>query len=185
MNQTTEIAVFGGGCFWCIEAVFERLKGVISVMPGYAGGTTKDPTYAKVCTGTTGHAEVARIEYDPAQISYNELLSVFFATHDPTTLNRQGPDVGTEYRSVILYTTDDQRREAEAFISRLNNSDPRVRPIVTEVSPLITFYEAENYHREYYRNNSSAPYCQVVIDPKLEKLHNRFDALLKSSNITV
>jgi len=181
MNQTTEIAVFGGGCFWCTEAVFERLKGVISVMPGYAGGTTKDPTYAKVCTGTTGHAEVARIKYDPAQISYNELLSVFFATHDPTTLNRQGPDVGTEYRSVILYTTDDQRREAEAFISRLNNSDPRGKPIVTEVSPLITFYEAENYHREYYRNNSSAPYCQVVIDPKLEKLHNRFDALLKSS----
>lgn len=181
MNQTTEIAVFGGGCFWCTEAVFQRLKGVISVMPGYAGGTTKDPTYAQVCTGATGHAEVARIEYDPAQISYNDLLTVFFATHDPTTLNRQGPDVGTEYRSIILYATDDQRREAEEFISRLNNSDPRGRPIVTEVRSLTTFYEAENYHREYYRNNSSAPYCQVVIDPKLEKLHKRFDALLKSS----
>lgn len=181
MNRTAETAVFGGGCFWCTEAVFQRLKGVISVMPGYAGGTTKNPTYANVCTGTTGHAEVVRIEYDPAQISYNDLLTVFFATHDPTTLNRQGPDTGTEYRSIILYTTDDQRREAEAFISRLNNSDPKARPIVTEVCPLTTFYEAEHYHREYYRNNSSAPYCQVVIDPKLAKLHSRFNALLKSS----
>lgn len=185
MNQRTEIAIFGGGCFWCTEAVFEQLKGVISVMPGYAGGTTKDPTYKKVCTGETGHAEVVRIEYDPAQISYDDLLTVFFATHDPTTLNRQGPDVGTPYRSVILYTTDAQRRETEAFISRLNNSDPGGKPIVTEVRPLITFYEAEDYHREYYRNNSSAPYCQVVIDPKLEKLYKRFSALLKSSGITV
>jgi len=185
MNQGTEIAIFGGGCFWCTEAVFEQLKGVMSVMPGYAGGTTEDPTYEKVCTGETGHAEVIRIEYDPARISYNDLLTVFFATHDPTTLNRQGADVGTEYRSMIFYTTDAQRREAEAFIGRLNNSDPGGEPIVTEVRPLITFYEAEDYHREYYRNNSSAPYCQVVIDPKLEKLHKRFNALLKSSGITL
>jgi peptide-methionine (S)-S-oxide reductase len=185
MNQRTEIGIFGGGCFWCTEAVFEQLKGVMSVMPGYAGGTTKDPTYENVCTGESGHAEVAQIKYDPTQISYNNLLTVFFATHDPTTLNRQGADVGTEYRSVIFYTTEDQRREAEAFISRLNNSNPKGKPIVTEVSPLSTFYEAEDYHREYYRNNSSAPYCQVVIEPKLEKLRERFNALLKSSGVIV
>jgi len=151
------------------------------VAPGFAGGTTENPTYAKVCTGTTSHAEVSRVEYDPAQISYNDLLTVFFATHDPTTLNRQGADVGTEYRSIILYTSDEQRRQAEAFIKQLSASDPTGRPIVTEVRPLTKFYEAENYHHEYYRNNSSAPYCQVVINPKLEKLHKRFDALLKSS----
>jgi peptide-methionine (S)-S-oxide reductase len=184
MNQGAEIAIFGGGCFWCTEAVFEQLKGVISVTAGYAGGTTKDPTYEKVCSGETGHAEVARVEFDPAQIAYNDLLTVFFATHDPTTLNRQGADVGTEYRSVILYTTDDQRRAAEAFISWLNNSGPRGKPIVTEVSPLSMFYEAENHHQQYYRNNPAAPYCQVVIDPKLEKLHKRFNALLKTSGIT-
>jgi len=181
MSQRTEIAVFGGGCFWCTEAVFERLKGVLSIMPGYAGGTSKDPTYKEVCSGETGHAEVAQIKYDPAQISYDDLLAVFFATHDPTTLNRQGADIGTQYRSVIFFTTEDQRRQAEAFISRLNNSDPKGKPIVTEVRPLTTFYEAEDYHREYYRKNTYAPYCQVVIDPKLAKLQKRFDSLLKPS----
>jgi len=180
-NAQKEIAVFGGGCFWCTEAVFERLRGVISVMPGYAGGMIKNPTYRQVSTGKTGHAEVVRVEYDPAQISYGDLLAVFFATHDPTTLNRQGADVGTEYRSVILHTTDDQKRQAEAFIEDLNRSDPHGRPLVTEVAPLIEFYEAEHPHREFYRNNSSAPYCQVVIEPKLAKLHTRFTELLKSS----
>jgi peptide-methionine (S)-S-oxide reductase len=183
MNQKTEIAVFGGGCFWCTEAVFGQLKGVVSVMPGYSGGTVANPTYEQVCTGTTGHAEVTRVEYDPAQISYHDLLVVFFATHDPTSLNRQGADVGTEYRSVIFYTTDEQKRETEAFIAELNSSNPAGKRVVTEVVPLEAFYQAENYHQEYYRNNSFAPYCQVVIDPKLRKLHKQFSALLKSSTI--
>jgi peptide-methionine (S)-S-oxide reductase len=183
MDQKTEIAVFGGGCFWCTEAVFGRLEGVVSVMPGYAGGTLANPTYQQVCTGQTGHAEVTRVKYDPARISFNDLLVVFFATHDPTSLNRQGADVGTEYRSVIFYTTDDQKRAAEAMIAQLNDSDPAGKRIVTEVLPLDAFYEAEDYHQDYYRNNSLAPYCQVVIDPKLRKLHKQFSALLKSSEI--
>jgi len=184
MDQKTEIVVFGGGCFWCTEAVFAQLKGVVSVMPGYAGGTIANPSYEQVCTGKTGHAEVSRVEYDPAQISYNDLLLVFFATHDPTSLNRQGADVGTEYRSVIFYTTDDQRQAAEALINQLNSSDAAGKPIVTEVVPLKAFYQAENYHQEYYRNNSIAPYCQIVIDPKLRKLHKQFSALLKSPDTT-
>jgi len=183
MIHKTEIAVFGGGCFWCTEAVFGQLKGVAAVTPGYAGGTIANPTYEQVCTGNTGHAEVARVQYDPGQISYNDLLLVFFATHDPTSLNRQGADVGTEYRSVIFYTTDDQKRDAQALIGQLNNSDPEGRRIVTEVLPLNGFYEAESYHQEYYRKNSLAPYCQIVIDPKLRKLHKQFSALLKSSGI--
>lgn len=183
MDQKTEIAVFGGGCFWCTEAVFEQLKGVVSVMPGYAGGTIANPTYEQVCTGNTGHAEVSRVEYDPARISYNDLLVVFFATHDPTSLNRQGADVGTEYRSVIFYTTDAQRRDAQTLIDQLNSSDPADKRIVTEVVPLSAFYQAENYHQEYYRNNSLAPYCQIVIDPKLRKLHKQFSALLKTSTM--
>lgn len=181
MNQSTEMAVFGGGCFWCTEAVFEELNGVISVLPGYSGGTVKNPTYRQVCTGKTGHAEVVRVEYDPDRVSYRDLMTVFFATHDPTSLNRQGADVGTEYRSVIFYTTDDQQRQAEAFIEELNGSDPRGNPIVTEVSPLEAFYEAEDYHREYFRNNTALPYCQFVIAPKLSKLHKNFSDLLKSS----
>jgi peptide-methionine (S)-S-oxide reductase len=183
MNQGIETAVFGGGCFWCTEAVFGQLKGVVSVMPGYAGGTLANPTYEQVCTGNTGHAEVTRVEYNPAEISFNDLLTVFFATHDPTSLNRQGADVGTEYRSVIFYTTDDQKRDAEALIEQLNSSDPAGKRIVTEVVPLKAFYPAEKYHQEYYRNNSLAPYCQIVIDPKLRKLHRQFTALLKSSNM--
>jgi peptide-methionine (S)-S-oxide reductase len=179
MIEKTGIAVFGGGCFWCTEAVFERLKGVISVMPGYAGGSLSNPSYRQVCTGKTGHAEVVRVKYDPEQVSYEQLLAVFFATHDPTSLNRQGADVGTEYRSVIFYSSDEQKREAEKFIRELNDSDPKGRPIVTEVSPLTAFYEAEDYHREYYSNNSFAPYCQFVIDPKLQKLHSKFADLLK------
>jgi peptide-methionine (S)-S-oxide reductase len=181
MNQNTEIAVFGGGCFWCTEAVFEQLDGVTSVLPGFAGGTVKNPTYRQVCTGKTGHAEVVRVEYDPSRVAYRDLLTVFFATHDPTSLNRQGADVGTEYRSAIFYTTDDQKRQAEAFIAELNGSDSRGNPIVTEVTPLDAFYEAEDYHREYFRNNASLPYCQFVIAPKLTKLHKNFSDLLKSS----
>lgn len=177
-NSKTQVAVFGGGCFWCTEAVFEELKGVVSVKPGYAGGTMKNPTYEDVRTGETGHAEVIKIEYDPKTISYNDLLVVFFATHDPTTLNRQGADIGTQYRSVIFYTTEAQKKEAETFIEKLNESEPRA---VTEVRPLDAFYEAEEYHKKYYLNNTAAPYCRAIIKPKMEKLKTRFHGLLKSS----
>lgn len=182
MNSGLEIAVFGGGCFWCTEAVFGELKGVKSVMPGYAGGTSPNPTYESVCGGKTGHAEVIKIEYDPSQISYKDLLTVFFATHDPTAMNRQGADVGTQYRSVILYTTEEQKREAEEFILDLNQPAPDQKagkPVVTEMKPLDKFFPAENYHREYYQKNQDAPYCQVVINPKLKKLYKRFAKLLK------
>ncbi|HXD89815.1 MAG TPA: peptide-methionine (S)-S-oxide reductase MsrA [Candidatus Binataceae bacterium] len=178
MNKN-EIAVFGGGCFWCTEAVFDQLKGVVSVMPGFAGGTVPNPTYPQVCTGRTGHAEVARIEFDPAQISYRDMLEVFFATHDPTTLNRQGADVGTEYRSVIFYGSDEQKRAAEGCIAELTEAHAFHDPIVTEVQPLTAFYEAEDYHREYYRNNTFAPYCQFVIAPKLAKFRKKYSELLK------
>jgi peptide-methionine (S)-S-oxide reductase len=176
-----QIAVFGGGCFWCTEAVFEELKGVGAVMPGYAGGTVKDPTYDQVSSGETGHAEVTRVEYDPSQISYHDLLTVFFATHDPTTLNRQGNDVGTQYRSAIFYTTAEQKIEAEQFIKELTSQDPAGHPIVTEVMPLTVFYEAEDYHQQYFKLNASAGYCQVIIEPKVEKLQKQFAELLKSS----
>lgn len=177
-SSQAKIAVFGGGCFWCTEAVYGELKGVISVMPGYAGGTTANPTYEQVSSGNTGHAEAIRIEYDPSQISYNDLLTVFFATHDPTTLNRQGGDIGTQYRSIILYTDEAQKSEAESIIKKLNETGEKV---VTELRPLESFYEAEDYHRQYYLKNSSAPYCQLVINPKLEKLKDKFYGLLKES----
>ena len=171
----TEMIVFGGGCFWCTEAIFESLKGVLSVMPGYAGGTTKNPTYESIHSGTSGHAEVIKIEYDPALVSYNDLLTVFFATHDPTTLNRQGPDVGTEYRSAVFYTTEDQKNQTEQFIATLNESGPKV---VTQVQKLDIFYPAEEYERQYYKNNTESPYCQIVINPKMEKVRARFKELL-------
>ena len=174
----TEIAVFGGGCFWCTEAVFELVKGVVKVSPGYAGGTVSNPTYRQVCTGTTGHAEVVRVEYDPQAVTFRDLLQVFFATHDPTTLNRQGADVGTAYRSIILCTLPSQKADAEAFIRELQGSFPG-RPIVTEVEPLEAFYEAEDYHREYFRKNPLAPYCQIVIDPKLAKFRHHLASMLK------
>jgi peptide-methionine (S)-S-oxide reductase len=180
MTQTNHFAVFGGGCFWCSEAVFERLKGVVSVAPGYAGGKRPNPTYEQVCTGATGHAEVIRVEYDPAQISFRDLLTVFFATHDPTTLNQQGHDVGTQYRSIILYADEEQKREAESVIQELAASRQFRDPIVTEVTPLDTFYEAEKYHREYFRRNESQPYCQFVISPKVGKFQQRFRELLKA-----
>jgi len=178
MAGETQIAVFGGGCFWCTEAVMERLPGVVSVMPGYAGGHGKNPTYEQVCAGNTGHAEVVRIAFDPAQISFRDLLTVFFATHDPTTPNRQGNDVGTQYRSIILYATEDQKAEAKTFIQELAESGRFQKPIVTELTPLDAFHEAEPYHREYYRRNAGQPYCQFVITPKVGKLQERFRQLL-------
>jgi peptide-methionine (S)-S-oxide reductase len=180
-NNNTQVAVFGGGCFWCTEAVFEELRGVISVMPGYTGGTVHNPSYDAVCGGNTGHAEATRIEFDPAQISFKDLLTVFFATHDPTTLNRQGNDVGTQYRSAIFYSTPEQKTESEQFIKDLEASDPGGKPIVTEVTPLGEFYDAEDYHRQYYKNNPGAGYCQVIIEPKVQKMQEHFSALLKSA----
>jgi peptide-methionine (S)-S-oxide reductase len=180
----TEAAVFGGGCFWCTEAVFLELRGVQGVMPGYAGGRTKNPTYEEVCGGMTGHAEVIRIDFDPAEIGFRDLLTVFFATHDPTTLNRQGNDVGTQYRSTILYANEDQRREAEAFIKELNETKTFGRPVVTTVEPLRDFYEAEEYHRNYYAKNPYQSYCQYMIPPKLGKLQKNFKDLLKSHGKT-
>jgi peptide-methionine (S)-S-oxide reductase len=164
----TETADFGGGCFWCMEAVFERLPGVISVTSGFAGGTTENPTYQQVCTETTGHAEVTEIAFDPTKISYEKLLGVFWQAHDPTTLNRQGADEGTSYRSIILYR--DKKQQLEAEKSKLAAQNDFHNPIVTEIVPLKKFYKAEDYHQQYYDNNSNAGYCQVVIAPKLEKL---------------
>src|SRR3984957_8638759 len=173
MNTThkTEIADLGGGCFWCMEAVFERLPGVISVTSGFAGGTTENPTYEQVCTETTGHAEVTEIEFDPTKISYDKLLEVFWQAHDPTTLNRQGADVGTSYRSIILYR--DRKQELLAQKSKLAAQENFKNPIVTEIVPLTKFWPAEDYHQKYYDNNSNAPYCQVVITPKLNKLEDK------------
>lgn len=171
MNTTTnktELATFGGGCFWCMEAVFQRLPGVKSVTSGYAGGHTENPTYQQVCSGDTGHAEVIQIEFDPQKISYEKLLDVFWEEHDPTTLNRQGNDEGTQYRSIILYHDEAQRKAAEK--SKADAQKKFFRPIVTEIVPLKKFYPAEDYHRDYYNNNSNAPYCRFVIQPKLEKL---------------
>lgn len=180
MTNDPSFAVFGGGCFWCTEAVFERLKGVVSVRPGYAGGQLAHPTYEQVCSGRTGHAEVIRIEYDPKVVSFEDLLTVFFATHDPTTLNRQGHDTGTQYRSIILYADEAQKQVADAFIKELAKSGQFPQPIVTEVTPLGTFYEAEDYHREYYRRNEGQPYCQFVISPKVGKFQQKFRELLKA-----
>jgi peptide-methionine (S)-S-oxide reductase len=176
-----EIIVFGGGCFWCTEAVFKRFRGVRSVTPGYAGGTTPTPTYGAVSSGRTGHAEVIRIEYAPAEVALRTLLTVFFATHDPTTLNRQGGDVGTQYRSIILYTTPAQREEAEAFIRELEASSGEGGHIVTEVQPLADFYEAEEYHRDYFARNPDQAYCSIVINPKIEKVQKQFAELLQTA----
>ncbi|HEY5233463.1 MAG TPA: peptide-methionine (S)-S-oxide reductase MsrA [Verrucomicrobiae bacterium] len=167
-TNKTEIVDLGGGCFWCMEAVFERLPGVISVTSGFAGGTTENPTYEEVCTETTGHAEVTQIEFDPSKISYAKLLDVFWQAHDPTTLNRQGADEGTSYRSIILYRDENQKLLAEQ--SKAEAQKDFKHPIVTEIVPLKKFYKAEDYHQQYYDNNSSAGYSQVVIAPKLEKL---------------
>ena len=178
-----EIAVFGGGCFWCTEAVFKSLRGVTSVVPGYAGGTTPNPTYEQVCAGQTGHAEVIRIEYDPAQVAFRTLMTVFFATHDPTTLNRQGNDVGTQYRSIILYTTPKQKIEAEALSKEIDSSTKEGNTVVTEIRPLTQFYEAENYHKDYFARNQNQAYCNLIISPKIAKVQKEFAALIKE-NVT-
>jgi len=175
-----ETAVFGGGCFWCLEAVFQRLPGVKSVESGYMGGRVENPTYKQVCTGTTDHAEVVRVSFDPSQLSYRELLAVFFATHDPTTLNRQGNDVGTQYRSVIFYHSEEQRREAEQAIAELTAAREFSAPIVTAVEPAATFFVAEDYHQNYFNENSGQPYCRFIIAPKLDKFRKAFAEKLKA-----
>jgi peptide-methionine (S)-S-oxide reductase len=174
-----ETATLGGGCFWCLEAVFERLEGVSSVVSGYAGGMVPNPSYEQVCTGTTGHAEVVQITFHPEKITYREILEVFFTIHDPTTLNRQGADVGTQYRSVIFYHTPEQEKIAREVIEELGNSGMWDDPIVTEVEKLRGFYPAEDYHQHYFERNSSQPYCQAVISPKLSKLRQKWQAKLK------
>ncbi len=179
IEENLKTAVFANGCFWCTEAVFSMVKGVQKVVPGYAGGVTSDPTYEQVSNGNTGHAEAIEITYDPSIVSYDDLLAVFFNTHDPTTLNRQGNDVGTQYRSAIFYADDEQKQKAEALVKELNDAKAYEKPVVTEVRPLSKFYEAEDYHHDYYKNNSSAPYCQLVIAPKVEKMQKRFAELLK------
>lgn len=172
-------ATFGGGCFWCTEAIFTELKGVESVASGYAGGQVKNPTYEDVCTGNTGHAEVIRINYDPNQVSFEKLLEVFFNTHNPTTLNRQGADRGTQYRSVVFYHNDQQKQEAEAMIAALSKAKVFDEPIVTEVSPISNYYPAENYHQDYFANNPNNSYCNFVIKPKLAKFMKQYKADLK------
>jgi peptide-methionine (S)-S-oxide reductase len=179
MNQDLAIATFGNGCFWCTEAIFQQLKGVKTVLPGYTGGQIKNPSYEAVCTGTTGHAEAIQITYDPKVISYRALLDVFFYTHDPTTLNRQGNDVGTQYRSAIFYHDDQQKNIAEEMISQLTSEKVYDDPIVTEVSKIDVFYEAEDYHKNYYNNNKNQGYCRAVINPKLDKFVKKYSAKLK------
>jgi peptide-methionine (S)-S-oxide reductase len=166
-NEAT--ATFGGGCFWCLDAVFRQLRGVTRVESGYAGGSAPNPSYREVCSGTTGHAEVVRVTYDPAQISYRDLLDVFLGVHDPTTLNRQGADIGTQYRSVVLYATPVEKRQAEDAIAELERGKIWNAPVVTEIKPLGPFYPAEEYHQDYFTRNPEQPYCNVVIAPKVAK----------------
>lgn len=184
MNNQTEktelaLATFGNGCFWCTEAIFQRLKGVSKVVSGYAGGKVKKPTYKEVCSGLTGHAEVIQITYDPKVVTYPELLEVFWQTHDPTTLNRQGNDVGTQYRSVVFYHTPEQKQFAETYKKKLNESGAFDKPIVTEISPISEYYPAEDYHQNYFNLNGDAPYCSFVIQPKIDKFKKVFKAKLK------
>jgi len=179
MENRTEKATFGAGCFWCVEAIFERVSGVQSVVSGYAGGETENPTYGQVSTGTTGHAEVVQITFQTDRISYSGLLEIFFRTHDPTTLNRQGADVGTQYRSLILYHSETQRRLAEEAIRELQAAGIWEDPIVTRVEPFKTFYPAEDYHQEYFAENPGQAYCRMVIQPKVEKFEKVFRDRLK------
>ena len=176
----TEIATLGGGCFWCLEAVYQELRGVEKVESGYSGGDVPNPTYRAVCSGTTGHAEVVQVTFDPEMISYKDILEVYFTIHDPTTLNRQGADVGTQYRSVIYYHDDEQRRVAEEVISDLEAEGIWKDPIVTEVTPIDEFYIAEDYHQDYFRNNGYQPYCQVIIAPKVAKFRKQHLERLKA-----
>jgi peptide-methionine (S)-S-oxide reductase len=179
-RDVTEVATLGGGCFWCVEAVFDELRGVSSVESGYAGGRTANPTYEQVCSGATGHAEVVRVTFDPREVSFKEILEVFFTAHDPTTLNRQGADVGTQYRSVIYYHDERQREVAEQTIRELNEANIWDGTIVTEVAPLSNYYEAEEYHQEYFARNPGQGYCRVVVAPKVAKFRQRFRDRLKS-----
>jgi peptide-methionine (S)-S-oxide reductase len=179
-SPRTEVATLAGGCFWCLEAVYDELRGVLSVESGYSGGSVENPTYRQVVTGTTGHAEVVRVTFDPEAVSFREILEVFFTIHDPTTLNRQGADVGPQYRSAIFYHDEEQRRVAEELISELEAEGDWDDPIVTEVTPFERFYIAEDYHQEYYRNNAYQPYCQVVITPKVAKFRKQYLERLKA-----
>ncbi len=173
-------ATLAGGCFWCTEAIFRRLKGVSEVTPGYAGGTTPNPTYEQVCQGNTGHAEAIQIAFDPAVLPYETLLEIFFHLHDPTTMNRQGNDVGTQYRSVIFFHDEDQKKKAERVIADLEAAKTFRAPIVTQIAPFTQFYEAEDYHKAYFEKNSYKPYCQYVIDPKVQKLLSEYREKVKS-----
>lgn len=179
MEPKMEIATFGGGCFWCTEAVFQELEGVASVKSGYMGGRTENPTYKQICTGTTGHAEVIQIEYDPEKVSFDVLLQVFWKTHDPTTLNRQGNDVGTQYRSAVFYHSEEQQKKASDYKKKLNDAKAFSNPIVTEITAASKFWPAEDYHQNYFDNNPSQPYCRALIPPKLEKLRQVFGDKLK------
>ncbi|MDQ1592179.1 MAG: peptide-methionine (S)-S-oxide reductase [Pyrinomonadaceae bacterium] len=179
MEQNEEVATLAGGCFWCLEAVYADLRGVARVVSGYAGGHTENPTYREVCNETTGHAEVVQITFDPRVVSYRELLEVFFTIHDPTTLNRQGGDVGTQYRSAVFYHSPEQRETAVAVVAELDAARVWDAPIVTEITPLNVFYPAEDYHQEYYQNNANQPYCRAVIAPKVSKFRQKYLEKLK------
>jgi methionine-S-sulfoxide reductase len=183
-KSSTSLATItlGGGCYWCVEAVYDNLKGVQSVVSGYAGGRTKNPSYEEVCSGTTGHAEVVQITYDPTQTNTDEIFKVFFTVHDPTTLNGQGADVGTQYRSVIFYTNEQEKQEAQNVIAALEAAQVYDSPVVTTIEPLTQFYKAEEYHQDYYNNNKNQPYCKMVIQPKIEKFEKLFKKRLKTQN---
>ena len=176
-----ETATLGAGCFWCVEAVFDDLKGVEDVVSGYSGGQTENPTYRQVCDGTTGHAEVAEIRFDPSVISFKDILRVFFSVHDPTTMNRQGADIGTQYRSAIFYHNDDQKRDAEEIVKEITDEAVYDDPIVTEIVPFEKFWPAEDYHQEYFANNPNVPYCAAVVSPKVKKFRQKFSDRLKSA----
>ncbi len=179
IKNKMEIAYFAGGCFWCVEAIFKNLKGIISATPGYSGGNVKNPTYEQVSGGKTGHAETIKIEYDPALISYEALLKIFFGTHDPTSTNRQGEDVGPQYRSIIFYVDEGQKEIAEKYIEELKEGKIYSKPIVTEIRPFKDFYEAEDYHKNYYGKHEDAPYCRLIISPKLEKFKEEYQKFLR------
>ena len=179
MNANLEVATFGGGCYWCMEAIFQRLDGVEKVESGFSGGQVKNPTYREVCTGATGHAEVIQISFDTTKVSFAESLKIFFTMHDPTTLNRQGNDVGTQYRSAVFYHNEEQKNAAEEIISALNKAHAYPSPIVTEVTKFDVFYKAEDYHQNYYNENSGEGYCRYVIQPKVEKFEKVFKDRLK------
>ncbi len=178
-NSKTKVATFGTGCFWCTEAIFQQVEGVVKVTSGYSGGRVENPSYKAVCTGTTGHAECLNIEYDPAKVTFDELLEMFWQVHDPTTLNRQGNDIGTQYRSVVFYHNDEQRATVEKYKAALEKSGAWDNPIVTTVEPFVKFYPAEDYHQNYYNSNKGEGYCQFVIRPKVEKFEKVFKRKLK------